>query len=306
MTAAKAATRLLSVLVLTPIMLASSMSLFDRRKLLNTAAASILGSPSNANLLKIGDIIGNEDSRLSLSIATETKGILLMSVPKIGYSLYNTDAGQAENCVQLALQAGYRHFDVAAQYGTNEQVGKVLRSYLTGTTSSFTTADLTQRERRSELFISHKISNDEQSTNRLNVKNAVKKQMSQLSVRYLDLCYVHSPLTDPDRRLATYAALLELQDEGVVKAIGVCNYGVNPLSKYGLAMECLCVAIFCIQAISAHKTPADEIINAGYAPPSVIQLILSPFNQHKDVVGWAKDHGSVMSCNAWSKLSSGT
>jgi 2,5-diketo-D-gluconate reductase A len=219
-------------------MLASSMSLVDRRQLLNTAAASILmsPSPSNSDLMTIGGIIGDEASRLSLNVATAKKGIVSISVPKIGYSLYKTDAGQAETCVQLALQAGYRHFDLATQYGTNEQVGNVLRSYLTGTATFSVTAekaDLTQRERRSELFLSHKISNEEQSTKIRNVKNAVKQQMKQLSVGYLDLCSIHSPLTDPDRRLATYVALLELQDEGVVKAIGVCNYGVNPLSKYG-------------------------------------------------------------------------
>ena len=33
--------------------------------------------------------------------------------------------------------------------------------------------------------------------------------------------------------------------------------------------------------------------------------MLSPFNQHRDVVTWAQSHGSVLSCSAWSKLSSG-
>lgn len=48
----------------------------------------------------------------------------------------------------------------------------------------------------------------------------------------------------------------------------------------------------------------NELETLGLPPPSIIQLELSPFNQHKDVVQWATDHGSTMSCAAWSKLSS--
>jgi hypothetical protein len=48
------------------------------------------------------------------------------------------------------------------------------------------------------------------------------------------------------------------------------------------------------------------MVTAGLPPPAVIQLVLSPFNQHKDIAAWAQEHGSVLSCNAWSMLSSGT
>jgi len=48
----------------------------------------------------------------------------------------------------------------------------------------------------------------------------------------------------------------------------------------------------------------EEIVKAGLPPPSVIQLELSPFNQHKDVIAWGKEHGCIISCAAWSKLSS--
>jgi len=47
----------------------------------------------------------------------------------------------------------------------------------------------------------------------------------------------------------------------------------------------------------------DEIIQAGLPAPDVIQLQLSPFNQHKDIVAWSNKHNSILSCSAWSKLS---
>ncbi len=36
----------------------------------------------------------------------------------------------------------------------------------------------------------------------------------------------------------------------------------------------------------------------------MIQLQLSPFNQHKNIVTWAQTHNSIISCSAWSRLSS--
>jgi 2,5-diketo-D-gluconate reductase A len=142
--------------------------------------------------------------------------------------LYKTEAAQVPKCVELALLSGVQHFDVASQYGTNEEVGSVLKSYISKGMEGVPNAPKTKSERRQQLFISHKVSNVEQSDRKGQVKRAVKMQMKQLGVNYLDLCSVHSPLTDQQRRLATYQTLLELQSEGIVRAVGVCNYGVNP------------------------------------------------------------------------------
>lgn len=131
--------------------------------------------------------------------------------------------------------------------------------------------------RRDGLFVSHKVSNAEQSTDAAVVRKAVKNECAKLGISYLDMVSIHSPLTDRDRRLATYGALLELRDAGWVKSVGVCNFGLVPL---------------------------QEIQEAGLDLPVVNQLELSPFNQHKDVVDWCQKRGIFMGCGAWSKLSS--
>jgi diketogulonate reductase-like aldo/keto reductase len=57
----------------------------------------------------------------------------------------------------------------------------------------------------------------------------------------------------------------------------------------------------------------EELVDVGLPAPAVNQLVLSPFNQHKDVVEWinrnndkssATQQQTILSCNAWSKLSS--
>eukprot|EP00980_Cylindrotheca_fusiformis_P003240 scaffold735_cov116-Cylindrotheca_fusiformis.AAC.10 len=134
-----------------------------------------------------------------------------------------------------------------------------------------------RRGRREQLFISHKISNDEQSTDPVAVRRAVKKAIATLGCTYLDMVSIHSPLTDSARRIETYKTLLNLRDAGFVKAVGVCNYGLSPLK---------------------------EIAAADLELPAVNQLELSPFNRHKDVVDWCDKSGIAIACGAWSKLSS--
>ena len=109
------------------------------------------------------------------------------------------------------------------------------------------------------------------------VRRTVKNAIAELGAQYLDLVSIHSPLTDKNRRLATYQALVDLRDSGFVKSIGVCNYGLGPLAEL--------------------EEEFDKDL------PAINQLELSPFNMHKDVVQWCGLHGVAVGCSAWSKLS---
>lgn len=168
-----------------------------------------------------------------------------IQIPKIGYSLYKTDADQVQRGINLALHAGIRHFDVASLYATNNIVGDTLHDYCknglpnidekgfmieSDTKNKNQSSSLNFQKRRKELFISHKIQNDEQNADKQIVKDNVQKEMMNiLKVAYLDMVMIHSPLTDKERRINTYKALVELKNEGTVKAIGVCHYSCSAL-----------------------------------------------------------------------------
>jgi diketogulonate reductase-like aldo/keto reductase len=132
--------------------------------------------------------------------------------------------------------------------------------------------------RRSGLFLSHKISNEEQSTNPEDVRRSVKRAMKELGVTYLDMVSIHSPLTNKEKRLASYEALLELQRSGLIKTVGVCNYGLGPLKELLVAF------------------PDD--------PPVMNQLEISPFNQHSEIAEYCSQYGVAVGCGTWSKLDS--
>ena len=190
-----------------------------------------------------------------------------VQVPRVGYSFYKTDPKTTPRCLELAIQAGVRHLDVGTLYGSNHEIGEALPDILRA-----------NQLRRKDLFISHKLSNEEQSNDRKQVKQVVMKAIKELNAgAYLDCVYIHSPLTDRERRIATYEALCELQESKKIKLVGVCHFGVPVL---------------------------QELVDHGLPPPSIIQLSLSPFNQHKKIADWAKEHNCILSCAAWSKLSS--
>lgn len=239
-----------------------------------------------------------------------------VKMPRVAYSLYKTSPDQASRGVGLALRAGVKHFDLASDYGSNSAVASALKRYLDVGTNERIRGALTfegeneavleridaakhdaerrgdveadgslspppdgspgRKGRRERLFLTHKLSNAEQSTDGATVRRAVKGRIAELGCSYLDMVCIHSPLTDGPTRLATYETLLKMRDSGFVKSVGVCNYSILKLR---------------------------EIERAGLELPSMNQLELSPFNAHSDVVEYCGKNGIAVSCAAWSKLS---
>ena len=145
--------------------------------------------------------------------------------------------------------------------------------------SQYGTTDLVGKALRSapeSVSITHKVSNAEQSRNIRKVKNAVRKQLRLLpNVVRERIVMVHSPLGDS--RVETYAALVEMKSKGEIDAIGTAHFGVKAL---------------------------QELVDYDLPAPDLIQLELSPFNVHRDIVEWGNAHGATLGCAAWSKLSS--
>lgn len=120
------------------------------------------------------------------------------------------------------------------------------------------------------------LSSKEQSTRPKEVKRALKASLRRLQLNNVDSFLVHSPLTDSARRLGSWQALLELQEEGLCRSIGVANFGPQHL---------------------------EELRTVSGEAPQVLQLELSPYNQHRDCTAWAAKHDVAVTCAAWSKLS---
>ena len=153
-------------------------------------------------------------------------------MPAIGLGTFGSDhadASQVMEAVRGAIKVGYRHFDCAACYGNEAEIGKVF-------TEAFMAGDVT----REELFVVSKVWNDMHGKG--DVLLACAKTLRDLQLDYLDMYYVHWPFPNyhppkcdvsernPDskpfsveRFMATWRQMERLVDMGLTKHIGMSN-----------------------------------------------------------------------------------
>lgn len=135
-----------------------------------------------------------------------------VEIPAVGYGTYLTSE-KDDGTVAAALAAGYRHFDTASFYGTEQALGDALKA---------------SGVPREELFLTSKLWKDEMGYE--NALAAFERSLQKLGTDYLDLYLIHWPRTDDltaewrqlDRD--TWRALEDLYRAGRVRAIGVSNF----------------------------------------------------------------------------------
>jgi D-xylose reductase len=167
----------------------------------------------------------------------------LNEMPAVGLGFWKVDKPAAPALVEAAARAGYRHFDCASDYGNEAEVGVGLEKILAG--------KLCQRE---DLWVTSKLWNTHHSPQ--HVRLACERSLRDLRLDYLDLYLIHFPIAlayiSPDDRYPagwffdpnaakpkmkpmampiadTWRAMEDLVETGLVRNIGVCNFGVSLL-----------------------------------------------------------------------------
>lgn len=134
----------------------------------------------------------------------------------LGLGTYETKCEEAELAIKVAMETGYRLYDTAQVYKNEKEVSEGIKK--TGV-------------QRNEIFLTTKISTENQGYER--AKESVYRSISLTDQKYLDFVLIHWPgvkgidLTSPknkEMRHGSYRALLELQEEGIVRNIGVSNF----------------------------------------------------------------------------------
>ena len=138
-----------------------------------------------------------------------------VTLPAIGYGVFQTPGDETADAVEAALRVGYRHVDTAAAYGNERGVGEALRR---------------SGLERGEVFVETKIwINDYGHDETL---HAFDKSTGKLGLDYLDLLILHQPLpSEFERTLGAYRALEKLLADGKVRAIGVSNFMPHHLER---------------------------------------------------------------------------
>ena len=62
-------------------------------------------------------------------------------------------------------------------------------------------------------------------------KAAISRSLQKSGLGYIDLYLMHSPIGGPQKRGESWKAILEAKNEGVIRSIGVSNFGVRHLQE---------------------------------------------------------------------------
>ncbi|MEW1657433.1 aldo/keto reductase [Streptomyces sp. NPDC093707] len=130
-----------------------------------------------------------------------------VTMPQLGYGVWQIPDEEAFTAVGHALEAGYRSVDTAAIYGNEEGTGRALAA---------------SGIAREELFVTTKLWNAEQGYDA--TLRAFDASLAKLGLEYVDLYLIHWPLPARDTYVDTYKALEKIYAEGRAKAIGVSNF----------------------------------------------------------------------------------
>ncbi|ORX38726.1 NADP-dependent oxidoreductase domain-containing protein [Kockovaella imperatae] len=114
--------------------------------------------------------------------------------------------------IHQALDAGYRAFDTAQQYGNEEVVGRALKEY---------------KIDRKDVFVITKVNKPGETVEA--TLEGIRESVQKLDLAYVDLFLIHNPNYGPEGRKIQWKALEQAKKEGLARAIGVSNFVLHHL-----------------------------------------------------------------------------
>jgi 2,5-diketo-D-gluconate reductase A len=128
-------------------------------------------------------------------------------MPQIGLGTSPMDDAATERAVAQALELGYRLVDTAENYGNEEGVGR-------GVVASGVP--------REQVFVTTKFNKRWHGVKEARV--ACERSLERLGLDYLDLLLIHWPNPGQDRYVDAFAGLIELRENGLIRAAGTSNF----------------------------------------------------------------------------------
>ena len=188
-----------------------------------------------------------------------------VKIPCVAYGTYKAADEHGADIITAAVEEGYRYFDTASFYETEEYVAEAIRR---------------SGLPREDFFIATKLWKEEMGYEE--ALAACERSLKRLNTDYIDLYLIHWPKPTPDYEnwkqldIDTWRALEKLYKEGKVRAIGVSNFLPHHLDN--ILENC------------EVKPMVDQIeYHAGYTQEATVQ--------------YCKQHDILV--QAWSPISRG-
>src|ERR1700761_3810200 len=128
-------------------------------------------------------------------------------MPMIGFGTWSLR--DTYSAVRVALDAGYRHFDTASQYGNESDLGLALHDHGIA---------------REDVFVTTKI-----MSSQIGFENeTITRSLRDLKLDYVDLCLIHDP-PEPGKSEKMWEFMTGLPGRGMARAVGVSEYSTGQL-----------------------------------------------------------------------------
>jgi len=136
-----------------------------------------------------------------------------LRMPKLGLGTFRLKGDECREAVERALSLGYRHVDTAEMYGNETEVGAAIAG---------------ARLPRDDIHLTTKVWWEHLTPD--GIRAALDTSLTKLQTDHVDLYMIHWPTPTMDLP-AALATLVRLQEEGLVRSIGVCNFPVALLKQ---------------------------------------------------------------------------
>lgn len=189
-------------------------------------------------------------------------------MPILGLGTWKSEPGQVYDAVREAIRVGYRHFDCAALYGNEAEIGHALRD-----------AFSKDGVKRSDLWITSKLWGHAHA--RALVAPTLTRTLQDLGVDYLDLYLVHWPIPlKPGTIVPTSAADFLAPEEAPIERTW---QGMEDAVDAGLTHH-VGVSNFSVEKLAA-------LLQHCRVRPEVNQVELHPFLQQNTLVSYCEAEG---------------
>lgn len=186
-----------------------------------------------------------------------------VTVPQLGFGVWQVGDDEVTPVVATALEAGYRHIDTAAVYGNERGVGRAIAE---------------SGIARDELFVTTKLWNADQGYD--STLKAFDTSLDKLGLDHVDLYLIHWPVPKLDAYVDTYKAFEAIYADGRARAIGVSNFEPHHLNRL-LAETGVVPAV---NQIELHPFLQQAELRAADAQHQIVTEAYSPLSSGKGVI----------------------
>ena len=186
-----------------------------------------------------------------------------VTIPQLGFGVFQIPGDETERAVSAALEAGYRLIDTAAAYGNEEEVGRAVAA---------------SGLPRHEIFITTKLWNDAHGYDK--TLEAFDQSRTRLGLDTVDLHLIHWPTPARDDYVETWEAMAKIYADGGARAIGVSNFNVEHLER--LAAETDLVPA--VNQVELHPGLAQSRLRAYHGEHGIVTEAWSPIGQGQGVL----------------------